>query len=57
MSDLELLFLVLGFTIFELFVHPNSKLWRQGRTTMKELWRQLDLAMERVLELEPLWSG
>ena len=52
-----LLFLVLGFTMFELFVHLNSKLWRQGRTTMKELWRQLDLAMERVLELEPLWSG
>lgn len=52
-----LLFLVLGFTIFELFVHLNSKLWWQGRTTMKELWRQIDLAMERVLELEPLWSG
>lgn len=52
-----LLFLVLGFTIFELFVHLNSKLWRQGRTTMKELWRQLDHAIERVLELEPLWSG
>jgi hypothetical protein len=52
-----LLFLVLGFTIFELFVHLNSKLWRQGRTTLNELWRQLDHAMERVLELEPLWSG
>jgi hypothetical protein len=52
-----LLFLILGFTIFELFVRLNSKLWRQGRTTLKELWRQLDLAMERVLELEPLWSG
>jgi Transposase DDE domain len=52
-----LLFLLLGFTMFELFVRLNSKLWRQGRTTMKELWRQLDHAMERVLELEPLWSG
>lgn len=52
-----LLFLILGFTVFELFVHLNSKLWRQGRTTMNELWRQLDHAMERVLELEPLWSG
>jgi len=52
-----LLFLVLGFTIFELFVHLNSKRWRQGRITMNELWRQLDHAMERVLELEPLWSG
>jgi len=52
-----LLFLLLGFTMFELFVRLNSKLWRQGHTTMKELWRQLDHAMERVLELEPLWSG
>lgn len=52
-----LLFLILGFTIFELFVHLNSKLWRQGRTTLNELWRQLDHALERVLELEPLWSG
>jgi hypothetical protein len=52
-----LLFLVLGFTIFELFVHLNSKLWRQGRTTINELWRRLDHGMEKVLELEPLWSG
>jgi len=52
-----LLLLILGFTMFELFVRLNSKLWRQGRTTMKELWRQLDHAMERVSELEPLWSG
>ena len=51
-----LLFLILGFTVFELFVHLNSKLWRQGHVTMKELWRQLDHAMERVLELQPLWS-
>lgn len=52
-----LLFLILGFTMFELFVRLNSKLWRQGRTTMKQLCRQLDHALERVLELEPLWSG
>jgi hypothetical protein len=52
-----LLFLILGFTLFELFVRLNSKLWRQGRTTMKQLWRQLDQAMENVLELQPLWSG
>jgi hypothetical protein len=51
-----LLFLILGFTIFELFVRLNSKIWRQGRTTMKELWRQIDHAMENVSELEPLWS-
>lgn len=52
-----LLFLILGFTIFELFVRLHSKVWRQGRTTLKELWRQLDHALERVLELQPLWSG
>ena len=52
-----LLFLVLGFTLFELFFRLNSKLWRQGRATLKELWRRLDQAMERVSELEPLWSG
>jgi len=52
-----LLFLILGFTMFELYVRLNSKVWRRGRTTMKELWRQLDHAIERVLELEPLWSG
>jgi hypothetical protein len=52
-----LLFLILGFTMFELFVRLNSKRWRQGRTTMKELWRHLDHAMEKVSELEPLWSG
>ena len=52
-----LLFLILGSTMFELFVRLNRKMWRQGHTTMKELWRQLDHAMESVLELEPLWSG
>ncbi len=52
-----LLFLILGFTIFELFVRLHGKVWRQGRSTLKEIWRQLDQAMARVLELEPLWSG
>lgn len=52
-----LLFLVLGFTIFEVFVRLNGKLWRQGRTTLKELWRQLDRALEQTAELTPLWSG
>lgn len=52
-----LLFLVLGFTIFELFVRLNGKLWRQGRTTLKELWRQLERALEQPTELAPLWSG
>ncbi len=52
-----LLFLVLGFTIFELFFCLNGKLWRQGRTTLKQLWRQLDHALEQITELAPLWSG
>lgn len=52
-----LLFLVLGLTIFEVFVRLNGKLWRQGRTTLKELWRQLDRALEQPTELTPLWSG
>ena len=52
-----LLFLVLGLTIFEVFVRLNGKLWRQGRTTLKELWRQLDRALEQPAELAPLWSG
>lgn len=52
-----LLFLVLGLTIFEVFVRLNGKLWRQGRTTLKELWRRLDRALEQPTELTPLWSG
>lgn len=52
-----LLFLVLGFTIFEVFVGLNRKLWRQGRTTLKEFCRQLDRALEQTSELIPLWSG
>jgi hypothetical protein len=52
-----LLFLVLGLTIFEVFVRLNGKLWRQGRTTLKQLWRQLDCALDQTPELTPLWSG
>jgi hypothetical protein len=52
-----LIFLVLGFTIFEVFTRLHGKLWRQGRTTLKELWRQLDHALEQTTELTPLWSG
>jgi len=52
-----LLFLMLGFTIFEVFVRLNGKLWRQGRATLKELSRRLDRALEQTTELTPLWSG
>jgi Transposase DDE domain len=52
-----LLILVLGFNLFELFVRMHSKLWRVGRTTLQEMARQLDRALEAVQELQPLWSG
>jgi hypothetical protein len=52
-----LLIRVLGFNLFELFVRGHGKLWRQGRTTLQELARQLDRALEAVAELTPLWSG
>lgn len=52
-----LLFLALGFNLFELFVRLNGKLWRQGRTTLQEIAQQLDRALEAPDQLEPLWSG
>jgi hypothetical protein len=52
-----LLILVLGFNLFELFARFHGKLWRQGRTTLREIARQLDRALEAVTELRPLWSG
>lgn len=52
-----LLFLVLGFTMFELFVRLNGKLWRQGRTTLKEISLQIYRSLESLPELQPLWSG
>jgi hypothetical protein len=52
-----LLILVLGFNLFELFVRLHGKLWRQGRTTLQEIARQLDRALEAVAQLRPLWSG
>ena len=52
-----LLFVVLGFTVFELFVRLHGKLWRRGRLTMKEIACQLNRAIEAMAQLEPLWSG
>lgn len=52
-----LLILVLGFNLFELFVRLHGKLWRQGRTTLQEIARQLDRALETVAQLQPVWSG
>jgi hypothetical protein len=52
-----LLILVLGFNLFELFARLHGKLWRQGRTTLQEIARQLDRALEAVAQLRPLWSG
>ena len=52
-----LLILVLAFNLFEWFVRWHGKLWRAGAITLAELARQLDRALERFEELEPLWSG
>jgi hypothetical protein len=52
-----LLFRVLGFNLFEFFVRLNGKLWREGRTTLQAVAKELDRALEKLDELEPLWSG
>jgi hypothetical protein len=52
-----LLFRILGFNLFEFFVRLNGKLWRQGRTTLQAIAKELNLALERTDELQPLWSG
>jgi Transposase DDE domain len=52
-----LLILVLAFNLFEWFVRSHGKLWRAGAITLRELAQQLDRALERFEELEPLWSG
>jgi len=52
-----LLIRVLGFNLFELFVRLHGKLWRQGRTTLQAIARQLDRALEAIAEIKPLWSG
>jgi hypothetical protein len=52
-----LLILALGFNLFELFARLHGKLWRQGRTTLQEIARQLDRALEAIAEIRPLWSG
>jgi len=52
-----LLFRVLGFNLFEFFVRLNGKLWRQGRITLQAVAKELDRALERAHELDPLWSG
>jgi hypothetical protein len=52
-----LLILMLAFNLFELFVRVHGKLWRQGVVTLQEAAQQLDRALERWEDLEPLWSG
>ena len=52
-----LLILTLAFNLFELFVRMHGKLWREGTITLREATRQLERALERWEELEPLWSG
>lgn len=52
-----LLFRVLGFNLFEFFVRLNGKLWREGRTTLQAIAKELNLALEKLEEMQPLWSG
>lgn len=52
-----LLILMLAFNLFEWFSRLHGKLLRAGAITLAELAQQLDRALERHEELEPLWSG
>jgi hypothetical protein len=52
-----LLILMLAFNLFEWFVRLQGKLLRAGAITLRELAQQLDRALERDEELQPLWSG
>jgi hypothetical protein len=52
-----LLFRILGFNLFEFFVRLNGKLWRASRTTLQAIAKELNLALENIEEMQPLWSG
>ncbi len=52
-----LLILMLAFNLFEWFARLHGKLLRGAAVTLAELARQLDRALERHEDLEPLWSG
>jgi len=53
-----LLILVLGMNLFEVFARVHGKLVRLNpNTTLQEIVKQLDRALERWEEIEPLWSG
>jgi Transposase DDE domain len=52
-----LLIRVLAMNLFEVFARVHSKLMRPGKITLQELVRQLDRALERWEEIEPLRSG
>jgi hypothetical protein len=52
-----LLILMLAFNLFEWFARLHGKLLRAGAITLAELTHQMDRALERPEELEPLWSG
>ena len=52
-----LLILMVGFNLFEWFARLHRKRLRAEAITLAELARQLDRALERQEDLEPLWSG
>lgn len=53
----RLLILVLAMNLFELFARLHCKRVRLGKATLQQIFRQMDLALERWEELKPLWSG
>lgn len=52
-----LLFLVLALVVFEVFAKVHGKLLALAQTTLQVVTEQLNRALERWEELEPLWSG
>ena len=53
----RLLFLILGYVLFDAFVRLHGKLLRLERWTLKEMVDRLRGGLERPEELIPLWSG
>jgi hypothetical protein len=52
-----LLFLILGYVLFDAFARIHGKLLDLSRWTFKAIVDQLRGGLERPEELEPLWSG
>lgn len=53
----RLLFLILGYVLFDAFARIHGKLLKLGRWTYKAIVDQLRGGLEHPEELKPLWSG